>query len=668
MRRNYVRYLFVFIVCLFFLFTSVFGDDVVVDWTSTYNSPNNSYDEGISIAVDHVGNVYVTGYEDRSDLGQDHNIWTRKYDSNGYVVWTSTYNSPNNSRDLGIGIAVDTLGNVYVTGGENRTDLGHGSHIWTRKYDSNGYEIWTSTYNSPNNNIDVGSDITVDSTGNVYVIGYEYRDDLGEGNNIWTRKYDSNGYEVWTSTYNSPNNSADFGISIAVDTAGNVYVTGSEYRSDIGELRNIWIRKYDSNGYEVWTSTYNSSNNSYDEGFGIAVDTFGNVYVTGYEDRSDLGQDHNIWTRKYNSSGYEVWTSTYNSPNNREDYGYDITVDPAGNVYVVGAESRSDLGQGYNIWVRKYDNNGNEIWTITYNSPNNDDDRGYGIAVDTAGNVYVTGYEKRNDLGQYGNVWTRKYKALYNLNGTITDGANPISNITVNLTGDFTASIITDSNGNYSFNDLTAGLNYVITPTNLYWKFMPMNMTYTNLSGDVNDANFTGTFNQWSISGTITDGVNTLPNVTVKLRGDSKANTIVDSNGNYSFNNLNAGATYIIIPTKTNSIFTPVKRTYTNLNCDINDADFITFAENLKDVFVYPNPWKPETGEDSIIFAKLTVNSYIKIYTISGELLIELKPDNINYPWNLKTEAGKSVASGVYLYVISNDKGEKRIGKFVIIK
>src|SRR3989339_732803 len=159
------------------------GDNVTPLWTKTYNGATNGNDYGMGIAVDISGNIYVTGYE--SVTGQGTNIWTRKYDNNGSEVWTRTYNGVANGVDMGSGIAVDISGNVYVTGSEEIA--GHSYNIWTRKYDSNGSEVWTKTYNGNANGTDVGSGITVDSSGNIYVTGYTFVS--GENGNIWTGKY-----------------------------------------------------------------------------------------------------------------------------------------------------------------------------------------------------------------------------------------------------------------------------------------------------------------------------------------------------------------------------------------------------------------------------------------------------------------------------------------------
>ena len=149
---------------------------------------------------------------------------------------------------------------------------------------------WIRTYDSPNHGLDWGWEVVVDISGNVFVSGYETRDDLGPGGgeNIWLRKYDTDGNTLWTQTYSSPAHSDDVGAGIAVDVEGNVYVTGWEERSDLGQSSNIWLRKYDTNGSTLWTRTYDSPNHLQDVGHGVATDADGNVYITGYEDRTDL--------------------------------------------------------------------------------------------------------------------------------------------------------------------------------------------------------------------------------------------------------------------------------------------------------------------------------------------------------------------------------------------
>ena len=369
-----------------------YGEDITQLWAKTYNGMTNSEDAGNAIAVDNGGNVYVAGYETVTGWGT--NIWIKKYDSNGMDVWVRSYNGNANKDDKGNGITVDNSGNVYVTGFE--TVNGQGTNVWIRKYDSNGNEVWTKTYNGIANGDDAGNAVAVDNSGNVYVTGYETI--AGEYENIWTRKYDVNGTEVWTKTYNGAVNAFDTGNAIVTDSKGNVYVTGREAAA--GQGWNVWTRKYDSYGTELWTKTYNGKSNGDDVGNGIALDARGNVYVTGFEGLAKPGWDiGNIWTKKYDSYGTDIWTKA----NGVNGVATGIAVDSSGNAYITGSEG---LAGTSNILLKKYDSFEIEVWVKTF-GPHA---LGKGIAVDNNGNVYVTGYE--TDAGQGLNVTVRKYNQL----------------------------------------------------------------------------------------------------------------------------------------------------------------------------------------------------------------------------------------------------------------
>ncbi len=260
----------------------------------------------------------------------------------------------------------------------------------------------------------------------------------------------------------------------------------------------------------------------------------------------------------------------------------------------------------------------------------------------------------------------------WSINGNVTSGGNPFQGVTISLTKNDSAiaSITTNDSGNYTFNNLDAGSTYVITSTKINFSFSPANKVYPDLSGDVNNADFIGAFNKWSICGTIIDGANLLSNVTVNLTGDSTANTITDNSGKYAFYNLNAGATYIITPTRENWIFTPEYSFFINLdgNKIQNFTSIKNFAANLDNIIVYPNPWKSDYGVDTITFANLTENTLIMIFNVSGELIFKKEPENKEYFYYLNNNDGKDISSGVYFYRITNKKGEKKIGKFAIIR
>jgi len=348
-------------------------------WVSRYDGSVSSRDEATAIAVDNNGNVYVTGFCYDSVTSSDYssNYVTIKYDPNGQEVWVSRYNGPDNGYDYATAIAVDNNGNVYVTGA---SELDYA----TIKYNQNGQVVWVARYNGPGNGDDWANAIAVDDNGNVYVTGYS----RGSGTELdyATIKYNSNGQEVWVSRYNGPGNRYDEATAIAVDNNGNVYVTGASW-GGWDTYYDYATIKYNSNGEVVWVARYNGPGNGNDRANAIAVDSYGNVYVTGVSYGSGISYDY--VTIKYNQNGQEVWVSRYNGPGNGRDEARAIAVDNNGNVYVTG-ESKG-LGTDFDYATIKYNPNGEEIWVSRYNGPGDSSDRARAIAVDNYGNVYVTG-------------------------------------------------------------------------------------------------------------------------------------------------------------------------------------------------------------------------------------------------------------------------------------
>ena len=193
------------------------------------------------------------------------------------------------------------------------------------------------------------------------------------------------------------------GFAIALDNAGNVYVAGIAVGSTTDE--DFLTIKYDSNGSQLWAATYNGPSNSFEHGWDIVVDASGNVYVTGASD-----DDVNFidWaTVKYNSSGVQQWVKRYNRTLGGIDEPLDMDIDDFGNVYVTGYSYGSDSGSDYA--TIKYSPDGNQCWVAIYNGPSNSDDTAVDVAVDLYGGVYVTGTSFVTGYDQ--NYVTIKYDA-----------------------------------------------------------------------------------------------------------------------------------------------------------------------------------------------------------------------------------------------------------------
>ena len=355
-------------------------------WAALYNGPGNGRNRATSLAVDGIGNVYVTGencmiFDQDFSWCVDSSYATVKYDPEGNQLWMAQYNGPEKGENFAASLAVDQAGNVYVTGsswgGATYDDYA------TVKYDPDGNPLWTARYNGPENGWDRPTSLVVDEAGNVFVTGSSWGGDTR--NDYATVKYNPHGVPLWAVRYNGPENGSDHAASLAVDQAGNVYVTG--YIWGDGTSDDYATVKYDPHANEVWTARYNGPENGWDRPTSLAVDEAGNVFVAGSSWGGATYGDYA--TVKYDSLGNTLWTARYNGPGNGSDHAASLALDQAGNVYVAG-ESRGS-GSGHDYATVKYDPNGIPLWAARYDGTANGHDHAASLAVDQAGNVYVTG-------------------------------------------------------------------------------------------------------------------------------------------------------------------------------------------------------------------------------------------------------------------------------------
>jgi hypothetical protein len=337
----------------------------------------------------------------------------------GVPLWTNRYNfGPNASSDA-TAIAVDGNGNVFVTGGSYNADTN--SDYATIKYSNAGVPLWTNRYDGPGNGYDRAYAIAVDSDGNAVVTGAS----SGIGTSLSdyaTIKYSSVGVALWTNRYDGVGNGGGDAWAIAVDSAGNVFVSGASRGTFVNDFDYATVA-YSSAGVPLWTNRYDGPENGWDQAAGIAVDSSGNVFVTGGSGLV-LGagaRGYDFDTLAYSSAGDLLWENRYDGPLSSGDYAYGIAVDGNGNVFVTGVSYNP--GTTINDYATVgYSNAGIPLWTRRYNGPGNPpDDGATAIAVDGSGNVCVTGYSlDANGLSGFATIkyssagvpsWTRRYSA-----------------------------------------------------------------------------------------------------------------------------------------------------------------------------------------------------------------------------------------------------------------
>jgi uncharacterized delta-60 repeat protein len=369
-------------------------------WRNTYNGPGSRVDNPFDIVLDSSDNVYVTGGSDVFHYNDD--FTTIKYDQDGNQLWVAIWPNEQNSLDeIAHKLAVGPTGDIYVTGWSRDKDTG--IDYATVAYDPDGNELWVARYNGPNNHHDYARAIATDFSGNVYVTGHSSSN--GTGVDYVTVAYDSTGNELWVDRYNGPEDRNDYANAIATDKEGNIYVTGGG--------QNYTTIAYDSLGNKLWIARYDGDGNSYDQAQALALDPQGNIYVTGGSVGDGSWCDYT--TVVYDSTGNELWVARYEGLDNYYNEAREIALDTTGNVYVTGWSQ--ELGYSFDITTIAYDSSGNELWQVNYNGPGNGWDEPFDLILDSSGNIYITGRSEGNGT-RYDYV-TIKYSQQHPIQATI---------------------------------------------------------------------------------------------------------------------------------------------------------------------------------------------------------------------------------------------------------
>ena len=393
-----------------------------------------------------------------------------KYNTTGTAQWATRIGG--SGSDQGMGTSTDSNGNVYVTGYFTSNPLTiynyDGSTFGTLtnsgsndcfivKYNTTGTAQWATRIGGSGS--DQGMGTSTDSNGNVYVTGYFTSNPLtiynydgstfgtltnSGSNDCFIVKYNTSGTAQWATRICG--SGSDQGNGIATDSNGNVYVTG-QYSSNpltiynydgstFGTLINsssgsdCFIVKYNTTGTAQWATRMGGTYGiDVDLGTGIATDSNGNVYVTGYYYANPLtiynydgstfgtlsknGNNTDCFIVKYNTTGTAQWATRIAGPSTDRSNG--IATDSNGNVYVTGYYSSNPLtiynydgstfgtlpqGGTTDCFIVKYNTTGTAQWKMLIGGPGNND-RCNAIATDSNGYVYAIGQYNSNPLTIY---------------------------------------------------------------------------------------------------------------------------------------------------------------------------------------------------------------------------------------------------------------------------
>ncbi len=375
-------------------------------WVAVFDGPGGSNDKIEAIAVDDSGNVYVTGESEAPD--ETISCVTIKYDAGGAEQWVARFNGPT-GRSSAKDIALDNKGNVYVTGKSGSSGSPAAADYLTIKYDSNGNEQWVARFSGGSYLPNEAWSIAVDPAGNVYVTGGSWGEDTSL--DYTTIKYGADGKQQWAARYNGPGSGLDIATSISLDSSSNVYVTGLS--TGANSSTDIATIKYNNAGVEQWARRYNGVKNLTDAAKDLAVDASGNVYVTGLcnsrSGHSSTGltdTERDYVTLKYSNAGDQEWAAIYDGPAGSADEALALDIDGSGYIYVTGQSVGS--GDSFDYATVKYDGAGRELWVARYGGANNRYDGASDVAIDGRGGVYVAGSSDIDDSGR-ARIVTIKY-------------------------------------------------------------------------------------------------------------------------------------------------------------------------------------------------------------------------------------------------------------------
>ncbi|MCA1618682.1 MAG: SBBP repeat-containing protein [Acidobacteria bacterium] len=424
-------------------------DPVIV--YSTYLGGSDA-DQANGVGVDSAGNVYVAGFTASTNFptsnalqaanGGFQDAFITKINAAGNALVYSTYLG-GSAQEQARGLTVDSAGNAYVTGVTGSTNFptanafdatigATNEDAFLTKLNAAGNALVYSTYLGGGTSSEFGQAVAVDSAGNAYVTGSTFSTDFptlnpiqaakgGGSTDAFLTKFNAAGSALVYSTYLGGGNN-DTGFGVAADSSGNAYVVGETESTNFptanaiqaanGGGRDAFVAKVNATGSAFIFSTYLGGSGDIDVAQSVAVDSAGLAYVAGQTDSTNFptanafqganggGVLQDAFLTKFNAAGTAFVYSTYYGGSGGE-IAFGVAVDSAGNAYIAGTTASLNTlptanavqctrSGSQDVFVAKFNAAASALVYSTYLG-GGDIDNGRMVAVDSAGNAYVTG-------------------------------------------------------------------------------------------------------------------------------------------------------------------------------------------------------------------------------------------------------------------------------------
>ena len=525
------------------------NEPLIIDPTLTYSTLLGTT-TARNIAVDDAGNAYITGQIDAD-------VYVLKLNPSGTaLIYAALFGGTQDEE--GRALALDTGGNVYVTGS-------------------------TSSTNFPTVN-------AIQPT-----LGGSDADDA------FVFKLNSSGTALSYSTYLG-GNGFDGGSAIAVNSAGNAFVTGSTGSTNFpianalqpakgpGIHGDAFISKFSPTGNALVYSTYLGGSNS-DAAFGAALDSADNFYITGTTQSSDFPTTINarqsvlrgfsdVFVSKLNSSGSALVYSTYHGGGGTDD-GVSIGVDSTGSICVTGITNSSDFPvanaldstfNNFEGFVTKFNSEGNGFIYSTYLGGV----RGalpLALTLDSSGSVYITGDTVSSDFP----LVQPLQKSFAGASDIFVAKLNPAGSALLfstylgSTTSDRGHAIAVRNGSIFVVGNTFGAPDFPVTSGAFQQNHFEEDGSIEGFAARIDTGSNT---NYYSISGIVFGPTGGVSGTLVTLSGSTSRRVRTDFNGRYSFHTVIEGGTYTVTPTSQFN-FSPASRTFANLNADQPNADFV---------------------------------------------------------------------------------------------
>jgi len=432
-----IRLLFIII---FLIPAALFAGLADTMWLRIYpgsDSLSGDFNQASDIGFDRQGNVFVCGAGEKGSATNT-DMLVAKLNSWGETLWVRSYGGFAGSEDdMAHGLAVDSLGNVYLVGVTTQAAPYDQDITWL-KFSPEGNLLWARRSMLPDD--DIGYDIEIGRQGDLYICGavtdthfilsryWVARINPANGDTVWTRSYILDTLAFNTRRDRHPDfvmsdwdqwDNCATALAIAPDS-GHIVTTGFGYSDN--RSYQVWTMKFLPDGTRRWQHEHWWSLDYDDAGFDVAVANNGYIYVAGFEENDYNWYDATLL--RYAPTGGTPTVRRINDPMDDEDYFFAVTLDDSNpqNVYATGAFHQSTTSR-FDIITYKANFALTPLWGTAgtiFSSPQ--DDYGFDITYNQ-GRVYVAGQKgndlvvlcyRSNNITPHDTLWTFTYNSPYN--------------------------------------------------------------------------------------------------------------------------------------------------------------------------------------------------------------------------------------------------------------